>query len=102
MTPHEWPTQPWFIETGDVHGTGNLIVFTDGSISDLKTIVASATSSQSASSSIPPAGGSSEAAPITPTPTVTQRRLLLQHRPQARATRTSRTIFVRARWSRRD
>jgi type II secretory pathway pseudopilin PulG len=37
-TPHQWSRQPWFIETGDVHGHGNLIIFTDGSISDLKTI----------------------------------------------------------------
>jgi hypothetical protein len=37
-TPHRWPTAPWFAETGDVHGNGNLIIFTDGSISDLKTI----------------------------------------------------------------
>ena len=39
MSPKEWPRQPWFIERGDVHGTGNLIIFTDGSISDLKTVV---------------------------------------------------------------
>lgn len=38
-TPHEWPTQPWFIEAGDVHGHGNLIVFTDGSASDLNTVL---------------------------------------------------------------
>ena len=38
-TPHEWPTQPWFAEVGNVHGHGNLIVFTDGSIRDLNTIV---------------------------------------------------------------
>ncbi len=31
-SPHQWPRQPWFIETGDVHGNGNLIIFTDGSI----------------------------------------------------------------------
>jgi prepilin-type N-terminal cleavage/methylation domain-containing protein len=37
-TPHRWPKQPWFAETGDVHGNGNLIIFTDGSISDLKTV----------------------------------------------------------------
>jgi prepilin-type N-terminal cleavage/methylation domain-containing protein len=37
--PHEWARQPWFVETGDVHGHGNLIIFTDGSISDLKTLV---------------------------------------------------------------
>jgi prepilin-type N-terminal cleavage/methylation domain-containing protein len=36
-TPHEWPRQPWFIERGDVHGNGPLIIFTDGSISDLNT-----------------------------------------------------------------
>lgn len=34
-TPHRWPRQPWFIEAGDVHGSGNLIIFTDGSISSL-------------------------------------------------------------------
>ena len=37
-TPHQWPPQPWFIETGDVHGHGNLIIFTDGSITDLRTV----------------------------------------------------------------
>ncbi len=37
--PHQWPRQPWFVEAGDVHGHGNLIIFTDGSISDLKTVV---------------------------------------------------------------
>ncbi len=42
-TPHQWPRQPWFIESGDVHGHGNLIIFTDGSISDLKTVLASPT-----------------------------------------------------------
>jgi len=31
-TPHQWPRQPWFIETANVHGHGNLIIFTDGSI----------------------------------------------------------------------
>jgi prepilin-type N-terminal cleavage/methylation domain-containing protein len=36
-TPHQWPRQPWFVESADVHGHGNLIVFTDGSISDLET-----------------------------------------------------------------
>jgi hypothetical protein len=43
MTPHRWPRQPWFVETGDVHGNGNLIIFTDGSISDLKTVVGNQT-----------------------------------------------------------
>jgi prepilin-type N-terminal cleavage/methylation domain-containing protein len=38
-TPHLWPTQPWFAESGNVHGHGNLIIFTDGSINDLNTAV---------------------------------------------------------------
>lgn len=38
-TPHEWPRQPWFVERGDVHGKGNLIIFTDGSISDLSSVL---------------------------------------------------------------
>lgn len=33
-TSHEWPRAPWFVEVGDVHGSGNLIIYTDGSISD--------------------------------------------------------------------
>ena len=41
-TSHQWPRQPWFIETGSVHGNGNLILFTDGSIADLNTVVRSA------------------------------------------------------------
>lgn len=39
MSPKEWPRQPWFVEAGDVHGNGNLIIFTDGSISDLGTVI---------------------------------------------------------------
>ena len=38
MTPRQWARQPWFAEVGDVHGNGNLMVFTDGSVSDLKTV----------------------------------------------------------------
>lgn len=38
MSPHQWPRQPWFIETADVHGSGNLIIFTDGSVSDLNSV----------------------------------------------------------------
>ena len=45
-SPHEWPRQPWFIESGDVHGNGNLIIFSDGSISDLKTATSTAGSGQ--------------------------------------------------------
>jgi prepilin-type N-terminal cleavage/methylation domain-containing protein len=44
-TPHQWPRQPWFAEAGDVHGNGNLIIFADGSISDLKTVAGNASPS---------------------------------------------------------
>jgi prepilin-type N-terminal cleavage/methylation domain-containing protein len=46
LTPHQWPQAPWFVEVGDVHGNGNLIIFTDGSISDLKTITSQAAKTQ--------------------------------------------------------
>ena len=38
-SPHQWPRQPWFIETGDVHDNGNLIIFTDGSIAEAKNVL---------------------------------------------------------------
>jgi prepilin-type N-terminal cleavage/methylation domain-containing protein len=38
-TPHQWPQQPWFAEMGDVHGNGQLIIFTDGSIKELKSFL---------------------------------------------------------------
>jgi prepilin-type N-terminal cleavage/methylation domain-containing protein len=34
-SPFLWPTHPWFIERGDMHGDGNLILFTNGSIKSL-------------------------------------------------------------------
>ncbi|MEN3369717.1 MAG: hypothetical protein V7609_1860 [Verrucomicrobiota bacterium] len=40
MTPHRWSNMPWFAEAGDVHGNGSLMVFPDGSVRDLKTVVA--------------------------------------------------------------
>jgi hypothetical protein len=33
-TPHQWPRQPCFIETGNVHGNRNLLIFTDGRIAE--------------------------------------------------------------------
>jgi prepilin-type N-terminal cleavage/methylation domain-containing protein len=30
MTPRRWPTQPWLIEIGNMHGEGPLMVFPDG------------------------------------------------------------------------
>lgn len=35
ITPYLWPTQPWFLERGDVHGNGNQMIFTDGHVSEL-------------------------------------------------------------------
>jgi prepilin-type N-terminal cleavage/methylation domain-containing protein len=45
-TPHQWPRQPWFIEVGDAHGGGNLIVFADGSVQDLTSAAKSGGSGQ--------------------------------------------------------
>lgn len=42
FTSHQWAKQPWFAESGDMHGHGNLIIFTDGSISDIQTLARSA------------------------------------------------------------
>jgi type II secretory pathway pseudopilin PulG len=39
MTPLRWPKQPWFIERGDVHGRGNLMIFTDGTIGELSDLM---------------------------------------------------------------
>jgi prepilin-type N-terminal cleavage/methylation domain-containing protein len=41
-TPHQWPRQPWFIEVGDAHGGGNLIIFADGSTSDIHSVAKTA------------------------------------------------------------
>ena len=38
-TPHQWPRQPWFIETASVHGNGNIIIFTDGSVGQSNDLV---------------------------------------------------------------
>ena len=37
--PYEFPTDPWFLETGNVHGHGNLIIYADGSVHALDDIV---------------------------------------------------------------
>jgi len=34
ITPFRWPTSPWFIEKGNVHGTGNLMIMANGSVTD--------------------------------------------------------------------
>ena len=44
MTPHAWSQQPWFAEVADVHGNGQLVVLTDGSIKSTKELTAGASS----------------------------------------------------------
>jgi len=35
VTPYQWPTSPWFVERGNVHGDGNLMIQTNGAVSEL-------------------------------------------------------------------
>jgi prepilin-type N-terminal cleavage/methylation domain-containing protein len=37
-TPYKWPTHPWFMERGDVHGDGQLIIFTNSEVRTLKEV----------------------------------------------------------------
>jgi hypothetical protein len=38
-TPHEWARHPWFAERHNAHGEGQLIIFADGSITDLGAVI---------------------------------------------------------------
>lgn len=40
-TPFKWPTHPWFVERGDVHGDGQLVIFTNSEVRSLKEITLS-------------------------------------------------------------
>lgn len=33
---YQWANQPWFVERGDMHGDGNLMVFTSGQVKSLQ------------------------------------------------------------------
>ena len=35
QTPYQWKNQPWFVESSDVHGNGNLILFPDGHVQEM-------------------------------------------------------------------
>ena len=35
VSPTKYPTQPWFVERGDPHGDGNLLIFANGQLSSL-------------------------------------------------------------------
>lgn len=37
--PYKYPRQPWFIERGDMHGDGQLILFPDGKVQSLKEVL---------------------------------------------------------------
>lgn len=39
LSPTRWPTQPWLVETANAHGTGPLILFTDGSVRGLDEVL---------------------------------------------------------------
>ena len=49
LTPMRWAAQPWFIEAGDVHGNGNLMVFPDGHVQEVADLLAAAQKQSSAS-----------------------------------------------------
>ncbi len=38
-SPYKWPTQPWFIERGDVHGDGQMLIFANGQIKSLREVL---------------------------------------------------------------
>ncbi|MGA3171306.1 MAG: hypothetical protein ABSE62_09850 [Chthoniobacteraceae bacterium] len=37
-TPYRWPFYPWFVERGNVHGNGNLMILSDGAVTELSQI----------------------------------------------------------------
>lgn len=39
ITPHEFPTQPWFMEIGGPHGNGNLLIQGGGNLRELMDII---------------------------------------------------------------
>jgi type II secretory pathway pseudopilin PulG len=38
-TPYKYKGQPWFIERGDMHGDGQLLIFRDGTLKSLKDVL---------------------------------------------------------------
>jgi prepilin-type N-terminal cleavage/methylation domain-containing protein len=39
QSPYRWPTQPWIVETGNAHGDGALIIFTNESVKSMNEVV---------------------------------------------------------------
>jgi len=52
LTPYKWPEYPWFVERGNVHGNGNLMIEANGSVTEL--------------TQMQTAGGSTSGAPPVP------------------------------------
>jgi prepilin-type N-terminal cleavage/methylation domain-containing protein len=41
-TPYQWAKQPWFVENGNMHGNGNLIIYPDGHVQEMNDILSTA------------------------------------------------------------
>ena len=39
ILPRKYATQPWFVERGDVHGDGNLVILASGAVKSLSELV---------------------------------------------------------------
>jgi type II secretory pathway pseudopilin PulG len=38
LTPFKWSFYPWFVERGNVHGNGNLLILSNGSVMELPSV----------------------------------------------------------------
>lgn len=38
-TSSRWSRHPWFVEKGDVHGNGNLVIYTNGTIDEIGNLI---------------------------------------------------------------
>jgi prepilin-type N-terminal cleavage/methylation domain-containing protein len=48
LTPFKWSKQPWFVENGNMHGHGNLLVFPDGHVAQMNDFLTAPSPSPSA------------------------------------------------------
>ena len=46
--PYEHSNMPWFVETTNAHGNGQLIIFSNGSVMDMKEAIATFAGSSTA------------------------------------------------------
>ena len=47
ITPNRWPTAPWFVERGNVHGNGNLVIESNGAVIEMTSIISQSSPSPS-------------------------------------------------------